>query len=114
MRNSRMTVLLALLTIFTLLSSCAKTDYDTTVVPDTQDSGLPVLTHIINPDSEVRGVWIASVSMPSSCKDWPDQIAMMLNSASCTLPLKMFPVMYFVGGMYFRGAFGKISLAMMA
>ena len=61
MRNSRMTVILALLTILTLLSSCARTDYDTTVAPDSQDSTSPMLTHIINPDSEVRGVWIASV-----------------------------------------------------
>lgn len=61
MRNSRMTVILALLTILTLLSACARTDYDTTVAPDSQDSTSPMLTHIINPDSEVRGVWIASV-----------------------------------------------------
>ena len=38
----------------------------------------------------------------------------MLNRASCTWPRKILPVMNFVGGMYFRGALGKISRAISA
>ena len=32
-----------------------------TVMPDTENTFSPVLTHILHPDAEVRGVWIASV-----------------------------------------------------
>ena len=38
----------------------------------------------------------------------------MLKSASCTCPRKTLPVMNLVGGMYFSGAFGKISRAICA
>ncbi|MBQ4353948.1 MAG: family 10 glycosylhydrolase [Clostridia bacterium] len=49
------------LTLLTLLSSCIRTDYDTTNPPLEPDFGTKTLTHILHPDAEVRGVWIASV-----------------------------------------------------
>lgn len=60
MRKIR-TIPLLLLTLLTLLTACEKKDYDMTSKPMDQDNAAPALTHIINPDSEVRGVWIASV-----------------------------------------------------
>ncbi len=52
-------VLMMLLFIF---ASCGvKEDYSMTVAPMPYDYGNPATTHIIDPDSEVRGVWIASV-----------------------------------------------------
>ena len=57
---------------------------------------------------------LASVSIPVSSRDWCVQTVTRLNSASCRCPLKILPVMNFVGGMYFSLAFGKISLAICA
>ncbi len=48
--------------LFLLFTACeGKEDYSMTVAPMTSDSGNRPTTHIIDPDSEVRGVWIASV-----------------------------------------------------
>lgn len=52
--------LTALLTLMTL-SSCFSDDYSTSAAPLEEDGGSAELRGIINPDSEVRGVWIASV-----------------------------------------------------
>ena len=61
MRKFHLTVSVLLILLLILLSSCSRTDYDMTVAPDIYPEPSPVLTHIINPDSEIRGVWIASV-----------------------------------------------------
>ncbi len=51
-----------LMTLLFLLASCGvKEDYTMTVAPMPYDSGNPPTQHILDPDSEVRGVWIASV-----------------------------------------------------
>ncbi len=47
--------------LFTLASCGLKRDYNMNVAQMTPDPGNRSTTHIINPDSEVRGVWIASV-----------------------------------------------------
>ena len=60
MRKIR-TIPILLMTLLTLLTSCENKDYDMTSKPMTPDRDAPALTHIIHPDSEVRGVWIASV-----------------------------------------------------
>ena len=58
-RNSLLTgFLLAIILIFTL-SGCNK-DFDDTNDEMENDPGSTPLVGIINPDSEVRGVWIAS------------------------------------------------------
>jgi hypothetical protein len=54
----------------------------------------------------MKGVWMASVIMPSRWMFWPVTVLTMLNSASCTWPRKMLPVMCLVGGMYFSDASG--------
>lgn len=43
------------------LSSCFREDFDMTNKPLQNSDGANALRHIIDPDSEVRGVWIASV-----------------------------------------------------
>ena len=45
---------------------------------------------------------------------WPVICETKLKRAFWTTPLKMSPVMNFVGGMYFSGASGKISRAIRA
>ena len=50
-----------LLTLLFILTACERTDYDMTNKPLENSMPAPSLTHILNPDSEVRGVWIASV-----------------------------------------------------
>lgn len=51
-----------LMTLLFLFTSCGvEKDYHMNVAPMPYDYGNPPTTHIINPDSEVRGVWIASV-----------------------------------------------------
>ncbi len=50
-----------LLTLLFILTACERTDYDMTNKPLQPSKPATSLTHIINPDSEVRGVWIASV-----------------------------------------------------
>ncbi len=61
MTKSRIISLLALfLTIALTLISCGK-DFDVSNIPLEPSFTAPLTNHIINPDSEVRGVWIASV-----------------------------------------------------
>ena len=62
----------------------------------------------------MNGVWMASVIMPSRHSRWLVRMVTILNRASWMWPRKMLPVMNFVGGMYFRGALGKISRAICA
>jgi len=57
----KLKALLLLLTIMMFLTACERTDYDMTNPPLQSSDPAPSLTHIIHPDSEVRGVWIASV-----------------------------------------------------
>ena len=59
-KNFSLAVLAAML-LFVLASCGLKEDYTMTVAPMTYDHGNRPTTHIIDPDSEVRGVWIASV-----------------------------------------------------
>ena len=44
-----------------VLSSCFRDDYDMTADTLDKSQSLVQLRHILDPDSEVRGVWIASV-----------------------------------------------------
>ena len=61
MTKSRIISLLALLGVIVLtLISCGK-DFDVSNPSLEPSSPAPMTNHIINPDSEVRGVWIASV-----------------------------------------------------
>lgn len=61
MTKKRIASLLTLLfTIALMLFSCGK-DFDVSNIPLEPSSNAPLTNHIINPDSEVRGVWIASV-----------------------------------------------------
>lgn len=53
--------LFVLLTLLFFLTACERTDYDMTNKPLLSSDPAPSLIHILNPDSEVRGVWIASV-----------------------------------------------------
>jgi len=59
-RTKRLALLTSLVLTLLFLASCKK-DYDLTRPPVTSDPPLPLTNHIINPDSEIRGVWIASV-----------------------------------------------------
>lgn len=61
--------LLSVLIMLTLVGCGRGSDYDLSADEAERAAELPSLTHIINPDSEVRGVWIASVfniNFPSS------------------------------------------------
>lgn len=61
------------------LTSCFDYPFDVTVLPEPAPAEAPVLTHILHPDAEVRGVWIASVyniDYPSS----PDLSAEQLKA----------------------------------
>jgi len=61
MTKSRIITLIALFCVIALtLISCGK-DFDVSNPPLENDISAPLTNHIINPDSEVRGVWIASV-----------------------------------------------------
>ena len=57
----KLRTLLLFLTLLIFLTACERTDYDMTNKPLENSMPAPSLTHILNPDSEVRGVWIASV-----------------------------------------------------
>lgn len=57
----KLRVLFLFLTFLMFLTACERTDYDITRPPLKESQPSSPLTHIINPDSEVRGVWIASV-----------------------------------------------------
>lgn len=60
--KKRLLLLFALAAVILIsLTSCFKGDYDMTNKAMTNDEEENRLRHIINPDSEVRGVWIASV-----------------------------------------------------
>lgn len=61
MPKLRLPHLLLLITILTLFSACTRTDYNTANAPMQSDDGTTLLTHILHPDAEVRGVWIAAV-----------------------------------------------------
>lgn len=52
-------IILIILTLVTLVS-CNK-DFDSTNKPLPREIPSPLTNHILNPDSEIRGVWIASV-----------------------------------------------------
>ncbi len=72
-------LLFALLTVLTVFSACVKTDYETAALPAKADESTKMLTHILHPDAELRGVWIASVyniDYPSA----PDLTAEKLKS----------------------------------
>lgn len=58
-RSLWLILLVAILTA--MFSSCIKTDYDMTADTLDRSNSSPILRHIIDPDSEIRGVWIASV-----------------------------------------------------
>ena len=60
-RKYFISAVLAVMVLFLLASCGLKEDYTMTVAPMRYDYGNRPTTHIINPDSEVRGVWIASV-----------------------------------------------------
>ena len=57
----KLRVLFLFLTVMMFLTACERTDYDTTIPPLKESQPSSPLTHIIHPDAEVRGVWIASV-----------------------------------------------------
>ncbi|MBE6541270.1 MAG: hypothetical protein E7672_02355 [Ruminococcaceae bacterium] len=59
--NKKIITLLTIFFITITLVSCVKSDYDLTNPELNSDGGSTQLRGIINPDSEVRGVWIASV-----------------------------------------------------
>lgn len=62
MTKTRSVLLFAIILLIALmLFSCGSDDYITSHTPLEQDSPATLTNHIINPDSEVRGVWIASV-----------------------------------------------------
>lgn len=61
MPKYRLPFLFLFLMLLTVLSACRHTDYDTSNPPMQYDDGTTALTHILHPDAEVRGVWIASV-----------------------------------------------------
>ncbi|MBQ2726326.1 MAG: family 10 glycosylhydrolase [Clostridia bacterium] len=82
-QTMRETIPLLLLTLLTLLTACGKTDYDLTDTPMEQSIPSSPLTHIINPDSEVRGIWIASVyniDYPSRTDLTSDQLKSELDA----------------------------------
>ncbi len=54
-------LLLLLGLLLLTLTSCFDYQFDVTVLPDEEPIEAPLLTHILHPDAEVRGVWIASV-----------------------------------------------------
>ena len=53
--------LVLLLISLLLLTSCRHEEDSMTNAPLTADSASPAMMHLLNPDTEVRGVWIASV-----------------------------------------------------
>ena len=57
----RLLRLCAAVTVLLLLSACARTLPDMSNPPEPAPSPMVTLMHIIDPDSEVRGVWVASV-----------------------------------------------------
>ena len=75
----RAPALLLLGLLLMTLTSCFDYPFDVTVLPEPAPAEAPVLTHILHPDAEVRGVWIASVfniDYPSS----PDLSAEQLKA----------------------------------
>lgn len=74
--------LTALLTLMTL-SSCFSDNYSTSAAPLEEDDGSAEMRGIINPDSEVRGVWIASVfniDFPSKADLTADELRAEIDS----------------------------------
>ena len=69
--------------LLTVLTSCIRTDYDTSLDAMKPSDPAPTLRHIINPDSEIRGVWIASVyniDYPSSANLSADELKAEVDS----------------------------------
>lgn len=61
MKKRSLWLILLLSVLITVFSSCIRTDYDMTANISDKTSSSPSLRHILDPDSEIRGVWIASV-----------------------------------------------------
>ncbi len=53
-------ILILLITLSLVLASCGR-DFDISVQPLEPDAPATATNHILNPDAEIRGVWIASV-----------------------------------------------------
>lgn len=82
MTKKRLHILLFIMTLL-FLTSCEKTVPDTTNKPLQADVGSTELTHILHPDAEVRGVWIASVyniDYPSRTDLTADQLKSEIDS----------------------------------
>lgn len=97
MTKKRLYLLLFFLTLL-FLTSCAKNDYDLTNKPLSTDNGTRTLTHILNPDAEVRGVWIASVyniDYPSKTDLSADKLKAEIDSILATCEKNQLNTVFF-------------------
>ncbi len=72
-----------LLFVILLLTSCAEVEYDFTTGLLDADSTTAPMMHLLNPDAEVRGVWIASVyniDYPSAADLSPEELRAELDA----------------------------------
>lgn len=82
-KNRKFLLFLTIFILLLTLTSCFRDDFDVTNAPLESDGGSASLRGIINPDSEVRGVWIASVyniDYPSRADLSADQLKAEIDS----------------------------------